>query len=524
MSNDPPSGPAPAPPDDGNISRACPEDRPNILPGLLEKARAAQRDWAALSFRARAGHVLAVRDAIVAEADRIAEIISRDNGKTRIDALSAEVLPAAMSATYYAKTAAGFLKPKKIRAGNILFLNKKSRLEHVPYGVIGIISPWNYPFAIPFHEIAMAFMAGNAVLLKAASRTPEVARLIRDIIGAGRFPDGLFHIVNMAGPVAGQAFIDAGIDKLFFTGSVAVGKKLMAAAAPRLLPLSLELGGNDPMIVCRDANLRRAAAGAAWAGYSNAGQSCGGVERIYVEKDVYEEFVAILGGITESLTYGIDAGGGVDVGAVATKKQLAAIRAHLEDALGKGARKTYFSKRLKGSADGLFFPPMVLENVDESMITMRDETFGPIVAVARVESVEEAIEKANRSNLGLTASVWTRDRNKGRAIASRLEAGTVTINDHLMSHGLAETPWGGFKESGLGRTHGALGLEEMTRTRVVVDDALPFVQKNMWWYPHDRSVYAGLRGGLDFLYRKTISLRMKGLAKLLRAFVRTFQK
>jgi len=237
-----------------------------------------------------------------------------------------------------------------------------------------------------------------------------------------------------------------------------------------------------------------------------------------------EEFVAILGGITESLTYGIDAGGGVDVGAVATKKQLAAIRAHLEDALGKGARKTYFSKRLKGSADGLFFPPMVLENVDESMITMRDETFGPIVAVARVESVEEAIEKANRSNLGLTASVWTRDRNKGRAIASRLEAGTVTINDHLMSHGLAETPWGGFKESGLGRTHGALGLEEMTRTRVVVDDALPFVQKNMWWYPHDRSVYAGLRGGLDFLYRKTISLRMKGLAKLLRAFVRTFQK
>jgi len=322
----------------------------------LEKARAAQRDWAALSFRARAGHVLAVRDAIVAEADRIAEIISRDNGKTRIDALSAEVLPAAMSATYYAKKAAGFLKPKKIRAGNILFLNKKSRLEHVPYGVIGIISPWNYPFAIPFHEIAMAFMAGNAVLLKAASRAPEVARLIRDIIGAGRFPDGLFHIVNMAGPVAGQAFIDAGIDKLFFTGSVAVGKKLMAAAAPRLLPLSLELGGNDPMIVCRDANLRRAAAGAAWAGYSNAGQSCGGVERIYVEKDVYEEFVAILGGITESLTYGIDAGGGVDVGAVATKKQLAAIRAHLEDALGKGARKTYFSKRLKGSADGLFFP------------------------------------------------------------------------------------------------------------------------------------------------------------------------
>jgi succinate-semialdehyde dehydrogenase/glutarate-semialdehyde dehydrogenase len=172
----------------------------------------------------------------------------------------------------------------------------------------------------------------------------------------------------------------------------------------------------------------------------------------------------------------------------------------------------------------LFFPPTVLENVDDSMMTMRLETFGPIVAVAKVENIEEAIEKANRSNLGLTASVWTRNRKKARRIASRLEAGTVSINDHLMSHGLAETPWGGFKESGLGRTHGSIGLEEMTQTRVVVDDSLPFVQKNMWWYPHNRSIYDGLMGGLHFLYGKNLAFRLKGLRKLVPVFMRTFRK
>lgn len=508
----------------GEIIGYHPEDRVDDLAFLLAKARTAQKSWAGLSFKERARYVFSIRDAIVSEADRIAEIISRDNGKTRIDALSTEVLPAAMATTYYAKKAGVFLKPKKIGTGNILFFNKKSHIEHVPFGVIGIISPWNYPFAIPFHEIAMALMAGNAVLLKVATHTQVVAKLIREIVGAGNLPEGLFHLVNIPGHIAGQAFIDAGIDKLFFTGSVPVGKKLMAAAAPKLLPLSLELGGNDPMIVCRDANLYRAAAGAAWAGYSNAGQSCGGVERIYVEKDVYAEFVTILGKITESLTYGADTNGDVEVGSITTQKQLRTIRQHLEDALAKGAVNSYFSKKLKGNSEGFFFPPTVLENVDESMMTMQLETFGPIVAVAKVENVEEAIEKANRSNLGLTASVWTRNRKKAREIASRLEAGTVSINDHLMSHGLAETPWGGFKESGLGRTHGYIGLEEMTQIRVVVDDVLPFVQKNMWWYPHDRSIYSGLLGGLHFLYGKKLSLKMKGLRKLLPIFMRTFRK
>ncbi len=508
----------------GEVIGHHPEDHPDNLNVLLEKARATQKGWAAASFKERARHIFAIRDAIVAGADQIAEVISRDNGKTRIDALSTEVLPAAMAASYYAGKAEKFLKPKKLGSGNVLFFNKKSRIERVPFGVIGIISPWNYPFAIPFHEIVMALMAGNAVLLKVATQTQQVAKLIGEVVAAGHLPDGLFHLVNIPGNIAGRAFIDAGIDKLFFTGSVPIGKKLMAAAAPRLLPLSLELGGNDPMIVCKDANLHRAASGAAWAGFSNAGQSCGGVERVYVEKEAYAEFVSLLGRITEALSYGADTDGGVDVGSVTTKTQLETIREHVDDALGKGAKRSFYARERKGNGDGFFFPPTVLENVDESMVTMQTETFGPIVAVASVESVDEAVEKANRSHLGLTASVWSRDRKKARRIASRLEAGTVTINDHLMSHGLAETPWGGFKESGLGRTHGSFGLEEMTQVRVVVDDLLPGVQKNMWWYPHNRAVYDGLKGGLHLLYGKKLSLRLKGLAKLLPVFLRTFRR
>jgi acyl-CoA reductase-like NAD-dependent aldehyde dehydrogenase len=508
----------------GEVIGTHPENHPDDVKAILAKARAAQKAWAAMTFRERRGHVLAIRDAIVDRADEIAELISRNNGKTRMDALSTEVLPAAMAATYYANKAGKFLKPKKIGPGNIFFLYKRSRVERVPYGVVGIISPWNYPFAIPFHEIAMGLMAGNAVLLKVATQTQAVSAMIAGVVAAGGLPEGLFHVVNIPGHVAGRTFIEAGVDKLFFTGSVEVGKHLMAAAAPRLLPLSLELGGNDPMIVCKDANLYRAAAGAAWAGYSNAGQSCGGVERVYVEKEAYPEFVSLLGKITEALTFGADTDGGVDVGAVTTKSQLDTIREHLEDALAKGARQTYRARNRKGNGDGLFFPPTVLENVDDSMVTMRAETFGPIIAITPVKDVEEAVEKANRSHLGLTASVWSRDRKKARRIASRLEAGVVTINDHLMTHGLAETPWGGFKESSLGRTHGYLGLEQMTQTRVVVDDILPGVQRNMWWYPHTRKVYEGLRGLLHLLYGKKFSLRLKGLAKLLPVVGRTFRR
>lgn len=490
----------------------------------VRRAHEVQPAWEAIGYKERRRHLLLVRDYIVEHAETLAEIISRDTGKTKIDALSTEVMAAAMATTYYATHAQRILKRKRLGGGSLLTFNKRSYVDRVPVGVVVIISPWNYPFAIPFHEIAMALIAGNAVILKVASQTLLVGKAIQDAVAAGDFPPGLFTLVNLPGAVAGNAFLESDINKLFFTGSVAVGKKLMAKAAERLVPVSLELGGNDAMIVCADANLHRAANGALWAGISNAGQSCAGVERIYVEEPVYGEFVALLKQKMQALRQGPDQDCDVDVGAMTTQEQMKKVLDHLRDARSKGG-KVFSNPHPNGAnAAGLFIPPTIVEEANDRMSLMREEIFGPVLGVAKVKDIDEAVRRANDSRLGLAASVWTRNKKKAHAIAARLEAGSVMINDHLMSHGLAETPWGGFKESGIGRTHGYLGLEEMTQPRVVVDDILPGLQKNMWWYPHGRKVFDGLLGGLRVLYGKSPGQRVAGFFKLVPVFLRSFRK
>jgi succinate-semialdehyde dehydrogenase/glutarate-semialdehyde dehydrogenase len=441
-----------------------------------------------------------------------------------MDALSTEVLSTSMALTYYANNAKNILKRKRLSGGSILTINKRSYVDRVPMGVVGIISPWNYPFSIPFHEIAMALIAGNGVLLKVASHSLEVGKIIKECVETGKLPKDIFHLINMPGKIAGDAFLNSGINKLFFTGSVPVGKNLMRKAAKHLIPLSLELGGNDAMIVCKDANLYRAASGAIWAGLSNSGQSCAGVERIYVESKVYEKFIKILKKKMSELKQGVDIDSNVDIGSMTTEQQWKKMQGFLKDAIKKGAKPYPEIVKIEKKGKGLFCPPIILENISDDMRVVNEEIFGPILAVQKVENTEEAIAHANASTLGLTASVWTKNRRKGHEIASRLEVGSVMINDHLMSHGLAETPWGGWKESGIGRTHGYLGLEEMTQPRCVVDDILPFVQKNMWWYPHNKKVYEGLKGALEFLYSKEPGKRLKGGLRLVKVFLRTFQR
>jgi len=487
-------------------------------------AKVAQHEWAAFSFQERAQYLFAIRDFIVEHADTISDVISKDSGKTKMDALSTEVLSASLAITYYAKNAKKILKRKRLSGGSILTINKRSYVDRVPVGVVGIISPWNYPFSIPFHEIAMALIAGNGVVLKVASQSLEVGKIIQKCVDAGNLPKNIFHLINLPGKIAGDAFLNSGINKLFFTGSVPVGKYLMAKAANHLVPLSLELGGNDAMIVCKDANMYRAANGALWAGLSNSGQSCAGVERIYVESEVYDEFLSIIKEKMSKLTQGADSDSNVDIGSMTTEQQWKKVQDLLHDAFKKGA--TAYPEILKNvnPGKGFFCTPVILENISDDMKVVNEEIFGPILAIQKVNSVEEAIAHANTSTLGLTASVWTKNRRKGHEIASRLEVGSVMINDHLMSHGLAETPWGGWKESGIGRTHGFIGLEEMTQPRCVVDDILPGVQKNMWWHPHNKKVYEGLRGALEFLYSKNIGKRMIGGLRLVKVFMRTFQK
>ncbi len=491
------------------------------LEEMMNRARAAQPAWAETPVRRRARAILRVRNHIVEHADELAEIISRENGKTRLDALATEVLPAAVAASYYARRAAKFLKPQRLPPASLLFANKVGRIHHVPWGVIGIISPWNYPFGIPFSEVVMGLLAGNAVILKVATQTQLVGQALRRSLDAAELPDGVFSYVNLPGPLAGDALLAAGVNKLFFTGSVAVGKELMAKAARTLTPVCLELGGNDPMLVCPDADLVRAAGGAVWAGMQNCGQSCGGVERIYVHADVYEPLLELVAERVRALRVGADADHHVDMGAMTTRRQMETVRRHVQDALDRGAK--VFAESACPEGAGNFLPAMVLTGVDHSMLLMREETFGPVVGIMKVADMDEAVSLANDSCLGLTASVWSRSRKAARRLAARLQAGVVTINDHLMSHGLPEKPWGGFKQSGIGRTHGRIGFAEMTQVQCVVDDTLPGVKKDLWWYPHGPDLYANLRGILGLLYGRGLGRRILGLGCLLKTLPRIFR-
>ena len=496
---------------------------PEDVKWAVMKAREAQEEWAELPVKERARALFKIRDYIIDNAEGLAQIIYMDNGKTRTEAMVGEVFGTVAHIDYLAKNAKRLLKDYNLKPSNLLLAYKKSKIIRVPFGVIGIISPWNYPFTIPMVEIAMALMAGNAVIVKVASETLATGKAIEMCVRAGGLPDGLFHYINLPGRVAGDAFFDAGVDKLFFTGSVGVGKYLMAKASETLTPLSLELGGNDPMLICPDVDVYRAAAGAVWAGLTNCGQTCASVERIYVHKDVYEPFVETLSEMVTSLRVGPDEDFSSDICSMTTKGQMNVVEKHIQDAVEKGAVIKARANCPEDSS-GNFLPAVVLTNVNHSMQVMQDETFGPIIAVMKVDDMEEAIDLANDSNLGLTASVWSKSRKNAMAIARRIQAGVVMVNDHLMSNGLPETPWGGFKESGIGRTHGELGFAEMTQPVCLVNDYLVGAKRNMWWFPHGKNVYDGILGMMHMLYSKNILKRLVGSLKLNRLFLRTFTK
>ncbi len=490
----------------------------------IAAARAAQTGWAAQPLKGRVRGILRVCDRMVARADEIAELIAAEVGKTRIDALATEVMPSVIGGRYYARCARRFLKPRTLDRSSLLFANKRSRIYRVPHGVVGIISPWNYPLGIPMHEILPALLAGNAVVFKTAPETQGVGQLIDELIQAAQLPPGVFTHLNLPGTTAGDVFLGAdGVDKLFFTGSVAVGKILMARAAETLTPLSLELGGNDAMLVCDDANVERAVNGAVWAGLQNAGQTCAGVERIYVHHAVYGEFMSLLRERVEGLRVGLDTGHDVDIGAMCTDRQSTKVRQQIEDALARGARIHAQVSVPAAYREGNFLPVTVLADVDHEMALMREETFGPVLGVMSVTDMDQAVELANDSMLGLTGSVWSRDRDRALAIGRRIRAGAITLNDHLMSHGLAETPWGGFRESGIGRSHGEFGFDEMTEPQVVVTELLPFLRRNLFWHPYSPELYRGLKGLLTALYGRGVLSRLRGLGAVAPILGRMFR-
>jgi succinate-semialdehyde dehydrogenase/glutarate-semialdehyde dehydrogenase len=460
------------------IGRA-PLASPEEVNQAVAKARQAQPAWAGLSYRERARVILQARKLMLAERDALALLISQETGKPVAEAISMEIVPTLDAMHYFAHAAEDLLRPQKIDIGQYGLMGRSSSIVFRPLGVIGIISPWNFPLATPADEVVMALMAGNAVVLKPSELTPLIALKLGDIFTQAGLPPGLLNIATGDGST-GRALVDARVDKIMFTGSVTTGKRVAEAAAKYLTPVVLELGGKDPMVVLEDADLANAARAAVWGAFANSGQACASVERCYVQESIAPQFIEQVLAETRSLKQGLGIDTDIDVGAMSNENQLQIVADHVNDAKQRGAKVLAGGQRGSNRA-GLFYEPTVLTNVDHDMTIMRDETFGPVLPVMTFKTEDEAINLANDSIYGLTASVWTKNISKGRRIAERIEAGTVMVNEVVYTHGIAQTPWGGIKDSGYGRTHGRMGLLELVHPQHIHVNRISFLP-DLWWF------------------------------------------
>jgi succinate-semialdehyde dehydrogenase/glutarate-semialdehyde dehydrogenase len=420
----------------------------------LGAARAAQPAWAARPVAERARVLSRALEILLARQDDFIDVIRRESGKARTEALLIEIYAACDALAYHAKRAAKILKPERRRLHGPLALMKRLEIVYRPLGVVGVISPWNGPFILSINPLLQALVAGNAVLLKPSEVTPYSGKLAVDLFAEAGLPPGLATALLGDGET-GAALVESGVDKIAFTGSVATGRKVAEACARRLLPCTLELGGKDPMIVCADADLDRAAAGAVAGAFFNTGQICFSTERVYVVEEVADAFVSRVVERTRRLRQG--ASGEYDLGPIFWPPQLAVIEAHVADAVARGARVLTGGRRAEGLA-GLFYEPTVLVDVTHDMRIMREETFGPVLPVMRVPDEEAAIRLANDSPYGLAASVWSADVARARALSTALEAGSVCVNDMTVTYGVPEAPFGGRRQSGVGQVNGVEGL------------------------------------------------------------------
>jgi acyl-CoA reductase-like NAD-dependent aldehyde dehydrogenase len=463
---------------------------------LVERARAVQPAWEALGHQGRARVLLRARRWLIEHAEEVVATIVSETGKTDEDARLVELAYGANALGFWARKAPKYLADEKVRTGNPFVLGRKLVVRYRPVGVVGVIGPWNYPLVNSVGDAIPALAAGNAVVVKPSEVTPLTSLLIeRGLLESG-LPEGLYQTA-IGGPATGEALIDA-VDMVMFTGSTRTGRKVMERAARTLTPVSLELGGKDPMIVLADADVERAANAAVYYSMQNGGQTCISIERAYVEAPVYDEFVAKVAAKVAKLRQGPPAGpGSVDVGAMTFPPQLDVVARHVQQARDAGARVLTGGRERPGA--GRFYEPTVLADVDHSMAAMTEETFGPTLPVMKVADADEAVRLANDSPYGLGAAVFTRDVARGEAIASRIEAGAVCVNDAALNYLALELPMGGWKESGVGVRHGAGGIRKYTRSQaLLVTRFAP--KREIHYFPYSARVTKLLDRGVKLFY------------------------
>jgi acyl-CoA reductase-like NAD-dependent aldehyde dehydrogenase len=476
---------------------------------IFAAARAAQKDWAAQPLKNRCSTLARLRDAVYEARETITDTISRETGKPRLEAIFAEILVVLDTADFLSRRAPRWLRREKVPHHNIAMKAKSAWTEFHPHGLVAIISPWNYPFSIPMTQVISALITGNAVVLKPSELTPACGALIARLAARARVPAGLVNVLQGRGDL-GAAIIDAGPDKVFFTGSVVTGTKIAQACAAKLIPSVLELGGKDAMIVLADADLDVASSAAVWGGFMNCGETCISVERIYVEQAVAAQFTALCAAKTKKLRLGPPTDSDAEIGPMIRLRQLEKVEAQLRDAAARGAQIVTGGNRRTDLGPN-FLEPAVVTNVDHSMDLMREETFGPVIAIRAVASADEALTLANDSPFALSASVWTGNPKRGAEIASRVRAGSVMVNDVASYYGIAEAPHGGPGVSGWGHSHGRLGLLEMVQTKYIDIDRLPHLAKP-WWFGYTADLAAAADGFVRTLFAPSWRKKLGAMA------------
>lgn len=501
----------------GQVVRQVETTPPSALPGILKRSRAVQASWKDVPIGKRLALLRTLRERMLSQQDVLADTVVLESGKPRVEALFADVFVALDTAAYFASQGASFLMPEFVPHHSTAAKAKSGTIYYEPLGVIGIISSWNYPLAIPLSQIIPAVMAGNAVVCKSSDFTPQCGTLIEQLFLDAGFPRDLVTVVQGGGDV-GQALINASPDKILFTGSVATGRRVAEACAAKLIPSVLELGGKDAMLVLADADLEVASSAAVWGSYTNCGQVCLSVERLFVDRAISEKFIQLCVEKTMKLRLGPGSHPETDVGPLIRPQHVARMTDLVDDAVDKGAR-LLCGGRPRLELGPCFFEPTVIVDVDSSMRLFQEETFGPILAIRTVVNEDEAVRLANDSSFALSASVWTSDNKRGQSVAKQLRAGAVMVNDAISYFAIAEAPHGGCGSSGWGRTHGRAGLREIVQTKYIDVDWLPHAEKP-WWYRYNGDLDRAASSFLNFEFSSGIFAKLRNLRSALRTFFR----